>query len=58
VVHTGPKSQLGGLKKGLFNEAYQVGIAGVVKIEPIIPAEKQRPMASKNGITFILGIIL
>ena len=27
VVHTGPKTQLGGLKKGLFNEAYQIGTA-------------------------------
>ena len=26
-VHTGPKTQFGGLKAGLFNDAYHVGIA-------------------------------
>jgi len=41
VVQTGPKSQLGGLKEGLFKVAYQVGMEGVVKKEPINPAERQ-----------------
>ena len=41
VVQTGAKSQLGGLKEGLFKVAYQVGIEGVVKMEPINPAERQ-----------------
>jgi hypothetical protein len=38
LTQTGPNIQLGGLKKGFFNDSYQVGIAGVVKIEPIKPA--------------------
>jgi hypothetical protein len=38
VIQTGPKSQLGGLNEGLLRVAYQVEIAGVVNIEPIIPA--------------------
>jgi len=41
VVQTGAKSQLGGLKEGLSKVAYQEGIEGVVKIEPIKPAERQ-----------------
>jgi len=41
VVQAGAKSQLGGLKEGLFNVAYQVGMEGVVKKEPIKPAERQ-----------------
>jgi hypothetical protein len=38
VTQTGAKTQLGGVKKGLFNDAYHVGIAGVVKIDPTRPA--------------------
>lgn len=38
-VHTGPKIQLGGLKKGLFKAAYHVEIAETVKKEPINPAD-------------------
>ena len=38
VIQTGPKSQFGGLKEGLTNDAYQVGIADDVNIEPIPPA--------------------
>ena len=41
IVQTGPKSQLGGLKDGLFKEAYQVAIEGVVKAEPRKPAPRQ-----------------
>ena len=37
-IHTGLNIQLGGVKKGLFNVAYQVGMAGVVKREPRKPA--------------------
>ena len=42
MVQTGAKSQEGGVKKGLFNPAYQTGIAGVVKTEPIKPATRHR----------------
>jgi hypothetical protein len=41
VVHTGAKTQLGGLKVGLTKVAYQVGIAGVVKIDPKTPTNWQ-----------------
>jgi len=41
VVHTGPKIQFGGLKKGFFNAAYHVGIDDIVKMEPIAPASRQ-----------------
>jgi len=37
VVQTGANTALGGVKDGLFSVAYQVGIAGVVKKEPIKP---------------------
>lgn len=48
VVHTGPKTQLGGEKKGLFKVAYQVGIASAVKIDPRIPAASHRRIAQDN----------
>jgi len=38
VTHTGAKTHLGGVKKGFFKDTYQVGIAGVVKTDPTIPA--------------------
>jgi len=38
VIHTGPNNQLGGLKAGFLSAAYQVGTAGAVKTEPMIPA--------------------
>jgi hypothetical protein len=44
VVHTGPKTQLGGLKDGFCMEAYQVGIEGVVNREPANPAPRQMSM--------------
>ncbi len=41
VVQTGANNQLGGVKKGLFRVAYQVGIEGDVKTEPMKPANWQ-----------------
>ena len=41
IVQTGANNQLGGVKNGFFKFAYQVGIAGVVKKEPIMLAPKQ-----------------
>ena len=38
VIQAGANNQLGGVKSGLFKVAYQVGIAGVVNIEPTRPA--------------------
>lgn len=48
-VQTGPKSQLGGAKKGLFKAAYQVGIAEIVKGVPKKPT-------SSHTITEILSL--
>ena len=38
MIHTGPNSQLGGVNEGFLSEAYQLGMAAVVKTDPIIPA--------------------
>lgn len=56
VVQTGPKTQFGGLKSGLFKFAYQVGIAETVKIDPKKPVARQRPMEINNLGRFILTI--
>jgi hypothetical protein len=37
-IHTGPKIQPGGLKKGLFRFRYQLETDDAVKKEPIKPA--------------------
>lgn len=37
-VQTGPNTQLGGLKKGLFKVKYQVETEETVKTDPIMPA--------------------
>jgi hypothetical protein len=47
-VHTGKKTQLGGAKDGFWSVAYQVGIAGEVKNEPIKPANRQMNMLEIN----------
>jgi len=39
AVHTGAKTQLGGAKKGFARAAYQVGMLGVVKIDPMKAAK-------------------
>ena len=48
VIQAGPKTQLGGVKKGFFRASYQVGIAGVVKNAPMIPASWQTIMLTKS----------
>jgi hypothetical protein len=48
VIQTGANNQLGGLKEGFFRVAYQVGIAGVVKTEPIKPAAWQMTMLATS----------
>src|SRR5680860_1694243 len=48
LVQTGAKTQLGGLSAGLDKVAYQVGIAAVVKMEPIPPAASETRMAIIN----------
>ena len=45
IVQTGAKSQLGGENVGLLMPENQVGIAGVVKREPIAPADSQMAIA-------------
>ena len=48
TVHTGPKTQLGGLKRGLFKLLYQVLICGVVKTAPTVPTNSQIIMLIKS----------
>ena len=56
VVHTGAKIQFGGLNVGVFKEAYQVGIEGEVKKEPIIPANWQITIEIMSLIMFFIFI--
>jgi hypothetical protein len=55
-VHTGPKSQDGGLKKGLFRLRYQVETELCVKKEPKAPANRLIP--NENRTNVILSFIL
>jgi len=48
AVQTGPNSQFGGLKLGFFSDAYQVGIWGLVKIEPMNPAKRLIKILNAN----------
>jgi len=41
VIQTGPNTELGGVKVGFLSPAYQVAIAGVVKMAPMPPAPSQ-----------------
>lgn len=55
VVQAGANSQFGGLNGGLFNPAYQPGMAGLVNMLPINPADKVTIMLSNNfHILFII----
>jgi hypothetical protein len=56
MVQAGAKSQLGGVKEGLFKFAYQVGIEGVVKIEPKKPAPRQSSKEAKSLKAFFIFI--
>lgn len=38
TIQAGPNNQLGGLKLGFCNRVYQVDMAGIVKKDPISPA--------------------
>ena len=48
VVHTGPKTHAGGAKDGFWSVAYHVGIASIVKTEPIAPARRGIAMQRIN----------
>jgi hypothetical protein len=48
VIQTGAKIQSGGVSKGFFRVAYQVGIAGRVKYDPSPPASSQITMQKTN----------
>jgi hypothetical protein len=54
-IHTGPKTQFGGLKEGLINEAYHPGIDGDVKNEPIMPASWHATIEAAS--LAILGLV-
>ena len=47
-VHTGPKSQFGGAKKGLFRVTYQVGMAEIVKGVPRSPTNSHPTTETKS----------
>jgi hypothetical protein len=47
-VHTGPKIQFGGEKKGLFKNLYQVDIEDMVKGVPDKPTNSHPATAIKN----------
>ena len=47
-VQTGPKSQFGGEKNGLFKVEYHVGIAEMVKGVPNIPTNSQNIIEIKS----------
>lgn len=44
TVHTGPNAQFGGVNEGFSSWAYHVGIAYMVKKEPITPARRGMAM--------------
>ncbi len=48
MIQTGPKSQWGGLKKGLFNVTYQVETDETVKKDPMMPANWQMTIEGMN----------
>lgn len=53
MVHTGPKSQLGGLNEGLLSEAYQPGMASAVKRPAMAPILIVRAIAEMSFSIFI-----
>ena len=57
-IHTGAKTQFGGLKKGFWRAAYHPGIEGEVNIEPITPAIWQIPIEIINVVALLIFIVL
>ena len=51
MVQAGANNQLGGVKGGFSSAAYQVGIAGVVNMEPMTPAHMQAMILNINLMT-------
>jgi len=58
VVHTGAKTQLGGLKEGFARPRYHVGIELAVKNEPIMPASWHITIETMNLIILSAFIII
>ena len=59
IVHTGPNTQSGGLKIGLFNKEYQGSLKITVAKPPINEAEKvmRRNSINVNNLFLIMLII-
>lgn len=57
VVHTGANSRLGGLKDGLINVGYHDLTAGVVKNDPIIPANSHIIILINNFPKFFIYLV-
>ena len=51
VIQTGPKSQLGGFKDSLPSPEYQLGMAVMVNIVPMLPAISD---ANTNRMTLLI----
>src|SRR4030042_4989534 len=54
MVQTGAKTQVGGLNGGLASPAYQPGMDGIVKKEPIIPASSHTKTKTKIPKAFFM----
>ena len=57
VVHTGPKTQLGGVQLGRTKVAYQVSILPAVANEPTNPARREIPMKKTSERRFAIRIL-
>jgi len=55
---TGPNIQLGGVQEGLARLAYQVGIDGVVKMDPKKAAPKQIPIHTPRPMSDRVRLII
>ena len=57
-VHTGPKSQFGGVKKGLLRPVYHIGIADCVTLPAIPPIIKQTIMEKSMATLFCFFVFI
>ncbi len=58
MVHTGPKTQSGGLKVGLFNNEYHGSLKEIVTKLPILDDKKVMSKKNRKNIKLYLIIIL
>jgi len=58
MVQTGANTQAGGLKEGLFKEAYHPLIEGVVTEEPKKATPNAIPRLIKSGVYFFIRAVI